>query len=249
MQDDVGLEVERATRDGGLAEKNGVRFTAEYFMDNYGFKPDDFTIVDPTPPPADPAAAGAPAPASTPAKPKLAALAAPAFTPKQQVLEDGVAQVAPELELPLPLAELRSAILAAGDRDELEARLAVLLDRQDPAFADLIARATFAANVIGYLHADGGADRQVSAAATFALDAIKAMPQPIFSPQITVNTPEVRTDIHVPPSTTNVAPPTVNINNEAPIVNVPPDEVRATRTVIEERDADGLIVATRTEPI
>jgi hypothetical protein len=33
----------------------------------------------------------------------------------------------------------------------------VLLDRQDPAFADLIARATFAANVIGYLHADGTA--------------------------------------------------------------------------------------------
>jgi len=150
MQDDIGLEVERATRDGGLAEKNGVRFTPEYFMNNYGFRPDDFTIVDPKPPPT----AGDPSDPSAPAKPNLAALTAPRFTPQQQVLEDGIAQLASEAALPIPLAELRSAILAAADQEELEARLAVLLDRQDPAFADLIARATFAGNVLGYLHAD-----------------------------------------------------------------------------------------------
>jgi phage gp29-like protein len=152
MQDDVGLERERADRDAILAEKLGVRFTEEYVTDRYDLEPGDFTIVDPEPPPA----ASDPADNSAPAKPKLAALSAPKFTPEQQVLEDGIAQLASDVALPIPLAELRSAILAAQDREDLEARLALLLDRQDPAFADLVARAAFAGHVIGYVHADAG---------------------------------------------------------------------------------------------
>lgn len=153
MQDDVGLERERADRDAILAEKLGVRFTEDYLTDRYDLEPDDFTIVDPTPV-APPAAAADPA---DPADANLHAIAlapAPQFTPQQQVIEDGLAQSAPELELPLPLAELRSAIRGATDPQDLEARLAVLLDRQDPAFADLVARATFAGNVLGYIHAE-----------------------------------------------------------------------------------------------
>lgn len=145
MQDDVGLEEARASRDAILAEKLGVRFTPEYLIDRYDLEADDFTITDPTPPPAE----NAP---PVLAKPKLAALAAAQFTPQQQVIEDGLATFTLP-DLPLSLDELRSAIMAAGDQTELEARLAALLDRQDPAFAATLAQATFAGTVLGYVHA------------------------------------------------------------------------------------------------
>lgn len=149
MQDDVGLEMPRAERDATAQPAltaSGLKLSRSYFTDRYDYVDEDLVDVEIAPVDAPPVE-------GAPAKPQLAALAAPTFTPQQQVIEGEVARLAPDLGLPLSLAELRSAIRASADADELEARLAVLLDRQDPAFADALARATFAGNVLGYLHA------------------------------------------------------------------------------------------------
>lgn len=45
---DPGLNQELATRDTSL-NSIGVRFTKKYFINNYGFKEDDFDVVDPAP--------------------------------------------------------------------------------------------------------------------------------------------------------------------------------------------------------
>lgn len=76
-------------------------------------------------------------------------------TPGQEAL-DGLGTTALSLDQPPPLSVdlLRSAILGARDPPDLESRLAVLLDRQDPGFADALAVAGFCADVLGYVNAE-----------------------------------------------------------------------------------------------
>ena len=76
------------------------------------------------------------------------------FTPKQQVIETGVAATLPDLKSPLDGALLRDAIASATDPSDLEAKLAALLAGMDAAeFRQVLERALFAADILGYLHA------------------------------------------------------------------------------------------------
>lgn len=47
---DKGLEQDRATRDASLAATGQVRFTKDYFINQYGFEETDIEIVEPQPP-------------------------------------------------------------------------------------------------------------------------------------------------------------------------------------------------------
>jgi phage gp29-like protein len=150
MQDDVGLEKERADRDAVLAEKLGVRFKPAYVAQAYGFEEDDFEIPEPVALPAP----GAPASGAGPEDDQLAAKSTPRFTPQQQVIEREVAELLDgEVGPGVDLDGLRSAIRGAKDPADLEARLLTLLDEDDGRFADLLSRAHFAATVLGYVHA------------------------------------------------------------------------------------------------
>jgi hypothetical protein len=78
----------------------------------------------------------------------------PKLTPGQQAeqdLEDRTLLLAPDA--PLSIEDLRSAIRGAKDPQDLEARLAVLLDEQTPEFGELLALAGFCADVLGYVNA------------------------------------------------------------------------------------------------
>jgi phage gp29-like protein len=160
MQDDVGLERERADRDAVLAEKLGVRFTQSYLTERYDLEEEDFTIVDPTPQPIIPGAPTDPT-ADTPSEPappkeSLTALlaAGPKFTPEQQVIEAGIASVLGDFGDAIVDAEIKAVVRLATSPVDLVERLAVLLkDKQSPEFQRVLERALFAADIIGYAHA------------------------------------------------------------------------------------------------
>jgi phage gp29-like protein len=152
LQDDVGLEKDRADRDAILADKLGVRFTPDYFTERYDLNEDDFTIVDPKPAVAPPIAAppnGADAPA-------LSALlsGSPRFTPEQQVIERGIAEVLGNLPSVIADAEIKAAIRLATSPQDLHERLLVILDgAESPEFQRTFEKALFVADVLGYAHA------------------------------------------------------------------------------------------------
>lgn len=152
MQDNVGLETERADRDY-VHWQMGVRHSPEYFVEHYDYAKEDFTIVEPPPPQPF----GQPK-SSTGNKPsaKLAALfAARRFTPEQQVIEDGIDEVLGDLDGIIASAELKAAIRAATTTEELVASLARLLADADPVeFQRVTERALFAADILGYAHAE-----------------------------------------------------------------------------------------------
>jgi phage gp29-like protein len=155
MEDGTGLEMERATRDKTLVDAGIVKFTSEYIADKYGLSPTDFTVPD-----------AAPAKPGQPVSPKAAALAAarfadgdkPArvqFTKGQQIIEDAISDALPSLKAgPIDEAAIKGAIRAAADPDDLVHRLSIVLrDASRDQFEQVLERALFAADVMGYAHA------------------------------------------------------------------------------------------------
>ena len=145
LEDDTGLEADRAERDAKLGQYCGVHFTTEYLTRVYDFEDGDIEVPDPNE--APPAAPGGNAP--TPA----ARASSQRFTPQQQVVEDGVAKLLLDAPTPLEVRKLRSAVLGAKDFADVAARLALLVDDQAPEYRELLARAQFAATVLGFVHA------------------------------------------------------------------------------------------------
>jgi phage gp29-like protein len=77
------------------------------------------------------------------------------FVPAQQKIEemaDDALGVCPQV---ISTALVREAVLAARDPQDLEDRLAVLIGSNNPQFARTLEQAIFAADVIGYLNAEG----------------------------------------------------------------------------------------------
>lgn len=155
LQDDTGLEDARATRDATLVNAGILKFTQRYIQSAYDLEPEDFEIPQQSQPTAAP----------PPAIGKLQAVAKPGwtfaanpvvFTPEQQAIEAlADAGLAAKAEL-IPEQAIRAAIKSAKDPADLEDRLAVLASEADPAeFRQLLERALFAADLMGYAHADG----------------------------------------------------------------------------------------------
>ena len=78
----------------------------------------------------------------------------PKFTPQQMVIEKLADNLLDNLAPPISNAELQSVIHAAKSPDDLEKRLAVLMNGADyKAFADVLERSLFAADIFGYANA------------------------------------------------------------------------------------------------
>lgn len=167
LADDTGLEVERANRDAVLVEKLGVRFTPSYIAERYDLDPGDFTMEAPRAPSPDAPAAGqdgqqsdaAQAPATNPqadtsqrAEPASFAATAARFTPVQSGIESSLEALDPGQ--PIAPDAIRSAVLAARDESDLRERLGRLVNERDPRFAATLARAQYAAAVLGYVAAE-----------------------------------------------------------------------------------------------
>lgn len=152
MADDTGLEPGRAERDATLLpvlRASGITFSRDYFLDRYDLRDTDLADIE-APPAPEPDASGNLA--------TFAAKPAAPFTPKQMVIEDAYAAWTPPA-VPISGAALRSAITAATDPHDLEQRLALLLrDTDHRAFQVALERAQFAADVLGYLHAEPGSE-------------------------------------------------------------------------------------------
>jgi phage gp29-like protein len=149
MGDEAGIERERADRDAILVNSGAIQLTEEYVLRAYDYQPGDITI--PAPPPKT---------VATP--PKNASAAATLelserVTFGQKAIDDlGDEALAMAPEAAIPLAKLRSAILGAKDYKDLERRLSILMSKQDPDFEKVLMQAAFAAQVVGYVHADEG---------------------------------------------------------------------------------------------
>ena len=99
-----------------------------------------------------------PNPMPVPAPTKLTALASnihqPTFTPDQQAIEGLADGVLNALNSPIDPSVIASAIRAAKDPQDLEARLAaVLLGADTSEFNKTLEQALFAADIMGYAHA------------------------------------------------------------------------------------------------
>jgi len=80
----------------------------------------------------------------------------PVFTPQQQAVENLADGMLATLDGPLGTAAIQSAIRSASDPQDLEERLAAVLKGTDTAeFQRLLAYSLFAADILGYAHAEG----------------------------------------------------------------------------------------------
>lgn len=163
--DQRGVDTERATRDKTLYDM-GVRFSESYMVRAYDFEADEVRVIDPVTGQEEPgddeqSGAGAPrAPSGEGAAASVGAAALPdtasAFASRaeqryQAEVDALAASAANAAELPISAAAIRDAIEASDSADDLIARLAKLAsDADSEQFQDLLARAMFAADIIGY---------------------------------------------------------------------------------------------------
>lgn len=145
------LGADRAERDTKLRQA-GVRFTRQYFLDHYELEETHFEIE--TSPPTPPR--GAQASAGRGPYTFAAARRSRRFTPGQEAIEDLGDAALEQSPQPIPPGTLRQIIAAARDPEDLADRLsaAVDADLETSAFRELVERALFAADLMGYAHAD-----------------------------------------------------------------------------------------------
>ena len=257
LADDSGLERDRAERDEILVKNGIIELTEDYLLDRYDFKPGDFKM------PVKPAltapgqtidgestqvddmeeVANAKAHLITMARKKIE------FTPQQQAIEDSADALMLQVPEPINIESMLSAVKAATDPADLAVRLSMLLDQRDPRFTELLARAQFAAQTLGYVVAEQEAPQPK----TQALEAIfQPQPQPInlhITAPITMAGAEptvinVTNQVQPTPLNVSVAAPNVAITNEVQPASVELSmPLRKTTTEIE-RDANGDISRT-----
>lgn len=196
LQDDTGLEAERAERDAKLVEAGIVELSEDYILRVYDYEKGDIKV------PEKKAAGTPPAAGAAPEPPPTKAAAGPRFTPEQQVVEDEVSHVLRNAASPIDPEAIRAAIREAATPEDLAMRLAVLWgDADTSGFQMLLARAMFAADVTGYVHAGGARDAGPDVAA-IAQAVANAMPKDLkLEAPITVQppaAPEVKLDVHLP---------------------------------------------------
>ncbi len=146
MDDGRGLQKDRAERDALLVQAGVLRLTRDYLLRVYDFEDGDFEV---------PEQGAAPANQGMAAGGRLALGTGAPYTPGQQRLE-ALADSALDLAgAPIDPDALREAIRTARSPEALDAALARLAADADPAaYRDLLERALFAADVLGYMTAD-----------------------------------------------------------------------------------------------
>lgn len=147
MQDDTGLESDRAKRDKTLTDAGMVKFTDTYIKEKYGLEADYFTIPENKP---------IPTPTTNTEAVKLAATfaAEPTFTPAQQAVEDIADSALTNAGNPIAPDVLRKLVLSATSPEDLEQKLAQAINSRDSAFQEVLAQAIFTADVLGYVASD-----------------------------------------------------------------------------------------------
>lgn len=148
MEGGEGLAIERAERDGKLVNAGIVKLTEQYLLDRYDFEEGDFEIPEGAPPPA----AGKPGKAGPPVQ---ASKGRKRFTADQEAVETLVDRCMAKARSPIQPGQIRAAIRASKTPEQMVDKLAKVFGDSDPSeFRELVERALFAADVMGYAHAD-----------------------------------------------------------------------------------------------
>jgi phage gp29-like protein len=82
-----------------------------------------------------------------------AELPPPQFTPAQMVLEDLAHAIVEHIPLGLSLDDIQEAIFSATNEHDLQVKLSLLLEKDNPQHIELLAKATFAGQVLGFINA------------------------------------------------------------------------------------------------
>jgi phage gp29-like protein len=143
MADDTGLEIHRSERDKNLAENGLIKFTEQYFISKYDFRPGDFTIPLDINPQKNVNAN------KLQAKPQIKSRRK--YTADQEMIEDLVAGNIEKYQAPVTAAELKKIISESNTPEELILKLNAIQKNNDMGqFQELMERALFTADVIGY---------------------------------------------------------------------------------------------------
>ena len=147
------LAADRADRDVKLRQA-GVRFRREYFLDRYDLEEQHFDI-DAAPPAPDAPPKPVKASASRGPHTFAAAVRETRFTPAQEALEDLGDGVLEQTLQPIAPGDLRRIIASAASPEDLADKLSEFVDADlsTSAFRELVERALFAADLMGYSHA------------------------------------------------------------------------------------------------
>lgn len=155
LEDDTGLETERADRDAKLTQAGVLKLTPDYLLRVYDFQEGDFEIPSTDLKSAKTPEVDAPSKNADLTKKTLdfAASNAPQkFTPAQQVIENLVDASVENIPAPLSSEDIREAVFSANSMQQLEENLALLLDKQDPCFADLLTQTALSAQLLGFVN-------------------------------------------------------------------------------------------------
>jgi phage gp29-like protein len=154
------LSPERAERDAKLVDSGIVELSEKYILDRYDFEPGDFTIPGRAPKPADPPPRrGMKASATMFA----AGRRARRFTADQAAVEELGDEAIELAGDPVDVEAIREIVRAAESPEDLVERMAerfAALPRDD--YRETLERALFAADVLGYAHAEQSAGGQAS---------------------------------------------------------------------------------------
>jgi phage gp29-like protein len=163
MEDNTGLDIDRSERDSKLVSAGILKLTPDYLLRVYDYEDGDFEIPPAVLPNSNPPIGGTKstnfAASNQPIKftserDVFLGTIVPKFTPNQQEIETLADEVLANLKSPIPEGSIFNAIKAASDYEDLANRLAVLFDETDTAeFRQVLERATFAADCIGFAHA------------------------------------------------------------------------------------------------
>lgn len=148
-----GLEIERSTRDAVLVNAGVLRLTEKYLLDRYDFDRGDFEVADGKAPPKGKVGQVAQAAA------RFAAATAADYSPGQRALDDLADDAIDGAGDPIDPRLIRAAIRASTSPDDLVERLAeVFADAPPDQYRQWMEHALFAADVMGYAHAEDGGD-------------------------------------------------------------------------------------------
>jgi phage gp29-like protein len=140
MEDARGLEKERAERDKILIDAGAIELSEDYLLDRYDFNQGDFVIPEKKP-------------EKTPQQFKFAA-AKKKFTKDQQAIEDLADDMLKNLASPVPNELIYSAIRSATSPEDLQDRLAVIMQDFDAEeFERVLSYALFSADIMGFVNA------------------------------------------------------------------------------------------------
>lgn len=152
IEDEQGLNLERAQRDALLVQAGVLTLSEDYLLRTFDFEQGEIALPASNNPAQQPQQQQQPAQFTAG---HSCALPGAPFTPEQMQVEKLADSLAANLKQPLSEKDIAAAIMSAKNPEDLEIRLAVVLrDANLSEFTAVLEKALFACDVMGYAHAE-----------------------------------------------------------------------------------------------